>query len=405
MEVTPTTNMEAYDFFLRGNTYWYTKTSKEGNMKAASMYQRAVDLDPTFGMAYARLSIVHAVLYQESSWDPTPERRELARTTLDQALALIPDHPEVHFAQGIFYDWCLNDVDNAIKEFEISFGIQPSSGEVAQHMAKLYADKGNWNKAEFYFEKAYELEPDIIGNASWLAGYNFLNWNFKRSEELYRISIQLAPESASAYKWLARTRLYGNGDLTGSLEIIEDGILNTENPEDLISEKWYIQFAMGDYQAALKTVQTYYRDLSRSFYKSQVYYQMGDKANFILESDSAMAFLIPALEMESTAAMANDRLALLRALKGDFESAISTGRKAIELEPIEKYAVFGPLHILRLAEIYTLAGDDEQAIELLRGLLKPPSVVTSWSVKLDRYLSPLLDDPRLKPLLPTNPAI
>jgi len=374
-------------------------------MKAASMYQRAVDLDPTFGMAYARLSIVHAVLYQESSWDPTPERRELARTTLDQALALIPDHPEVHFAQGIFYDWCLNDVDNAIKEFEISFGIQPSSGEVAQHMAKLYADKGNWNKAEFYFEKAYELEPDIIGNASWLAGYNFLNWNFKRSEELYRISIQLAPESASAYKWLARTRLYGNGDLTGSLEIIEDGILNTENPEDLISEKWYIQFAMGDYQAALKTVQTYYRDLSRSFYKSQVYYQMGDKANFILESDSAMAFLIPALEMESTAAMANDRLALLRALKGDFESAISTGRKAIELEPIEKYAVFGPLHILRLAEIYTLAGDDEQAIELLRGLLKPPSVVTSWSVKLDRYLSPLLDDPRLKPLLPTNPAI
>ena len=86
LENIPTTNMEAYDYFLRGNTYWYTKTTKEGNLRAAAMYQKAVDLDPSFGLAYARLSIVHSVLYQaetgtqhqkEKLWQKTPLRRRV----------------------------------------------------------------------------------------------------------------------------------------------------------------------------------------------------------------------------------------------------------------------------------------------------------------------------------------
>ncbi|NQV51175.1 MAG: hypothetical protein HQ507_11790, partial [Candidatus Marinimicrobia bacterium] len=107
LENIPTTNMEAYDYFLRGNTYWYTKTTKEGNLRAAAMYQKAVDLDPSFGLAYARLSIVHSGLYQSRNWDPTPERKAMAENTLKKARALIPAQAESHFAQGVFNDWCL----------------------------------------------------------------------------------------------------------------------------------------------------------------------------------------------------------------------------------------------------------------------------------------------------------
>jgi hypothetical protein len=54
--------MEAYDYYLRGNQY------REGGMAASAkiaiqMYERAVELDPKFALAYAQLSKVHAEMY------------------------------------------------------------------------------------------------------------------------------------------------------------------------------------------------------------------------------------------------------------------------------------------------------------------------------------------------------
>ena len=48
-----TINLEAYDYYLRGNEYLQRGT-KEKNFKEASMwYLRAVELDPGFALAYA----------------------------------------------------------------------------------------------------------------------------------------------------------------------------------------------------------------------------------------------------------------------------------------------------------------------------------------------------------------
>ncbi len=76
IESAPTENMEAYDYYLKGKYYWDNYTDREGNMTAADMLDKAVELDPSFTLAYAWLAIVDFTLYSWGLWDPTPERLE-----------------------------------------------------------------------------------------------------------------------------------------------------------------------------------------------------------------------------------------------------------------------------------------------------------------------------------------
>ncbi|HCV42916.1 MAG TPA: hypothetical protein DGH68_05495, partial [Bacteroidetes bacterium] len=65
LETVPTNNAEAYDSYLRGNEYFYRGTAEEDFRMAEQMFQRAVDLDPTFAKAFAKLGFLHSNIYWE----------------------------------------------------------------------------------------------------------------------------------------------------------------------------------------------------------------------------------------------------------------------------------------------------------------------------------------------------
>ncbi len=98
----PTENMEAYDYFLRGNEYWHRSELENDFKIAIQMYERAVELDPKFALAYAQLSRAHAHMYWDY-YDRTEERLAMAKKAVDRALQLEPDSPEAHFALGHYY--------------------------------------------------------------------------------------------------------------------------------------------------------------------------------------------------------------------------------------------------------------------------------------------------------------
>ena len=60
LTVKPTDNLEAYDAYLRGLVFdARTAYSNAEQRKAIDAYERAVQLDPAFALAWARLSRVH----------------------------------------------------------------------------------------------------------------------------------------------------------------------------------------------------------------------------------------------------------------------------------------------------------------------------------------------------------
>jgi TolB-like protein len=63
LESRPTENMEAYDYYLRGNEYYHRSLLENDFRIAIRMYEKAVELDPTFALTYAQLSRAHVFMY------------------------------------------------------------------------------------------------------------------------------------------------------------------------------------------------------------------------------------------------------------------------------------------------------------------------------------------------------
>ncbi|GMR22936.1 MAG: hypothetical protein BMS9Abin37_1320 [Acidobacteriota bacterium] len=119
VEARPTDNLEAYDFYLRGNDYLHRALELESADEfhiAIEMYDKALKLDPAFALAFARQSMAHSWLYDVFK-DRTAARLASAKAAADRALELEPDLPEAHFALGSFYRAGQRDKERALEEF------------------------------------------------------------------------------------------------------------------------------------------------------------------------------------------------------------------------------------------------------------------------------------------------
>jgi len=90
----PTENALAYDFYLRGRSY----ARRENVDYALQMFERAVELDPNFALAYAAIAHQCGMIYEIREQSPKWIERGLA--ACDRATALAPDLPEVLVARA-----------------------------------------------------------------------------------------------------------------------------------------------------------------------------------------------------------------------------------------------------------------------------------------------------------------
>src|ERR1700674_4780388 len=81
-----TDNLEAYDYFLRGIEFSFNPT-KEANEKARQMFEKAIELDPKYSDAYARLGYVQ-VWDVVSQWSHDPHGLDRAIQLEQQRIAL-----------------------------------------------------------------------------------------------------------------------------------------------------------------------------------------------------------------------------------------------------------------------------------------------------------------------------
>jgi TolB-like protein/Tfp pilus assembly protein PilF len=109
-------NPEAYDDYLRGRFYW---TNRGDLHKSIDAYQKAVQKDPSYGLAYAGLASAYALLGQVPYDDMRPvDAKPKARDAAEHALQLDPQLGEAHSVLAnvaYSYDW---DFETAEREFQ-----------------------------------------------------------------------------------------------------------------------------------------------------------------------------------------------------------------------------------------------------------------------------------------------
>ena len=394
----PTDNLKAYDYFLKGKHYWYTYTSKAGNQKAVDMFTQATELDPDFALAYSWASIIHSALYSPVEWDHTEERKELAKSNLDQAIALDPDHPMVRFAKGYYQHACLYDINSALKELKIALKGEPNNGEIARVIGGIYSRLGDWKQAEEALLKAIELDP-LDFNITWKMGSFYQKQRqFQKADNYYSLAIQLNPERTHSYLGKALNYLDGHGDIDQARAILKEAELNVKDPEVLLFAQFWTEKYARDYSKALSYAKDYKELYSGSLILGEAYYYLGKEELAQVEFESMRIYYEGQVVKEPEYPTFHSMLGIVHAYLGLKEKAILEGKKMIDLPPVISHQ-FAQNIRRDLAIIYTLTDEHELAIDNLEYLLSIPSLTTKWMLRLDPVYDPLRENPRFQKLI------
>ena len=151
-----TDNTEAYDLYLKANSY-FTRPDKQNIIFARKLFERAVEVDPDFSRAWAKLASTYA--YEFLCSKPNPHARKEARRISKKALRLAPGIPEPHIARGIAYS-IYRDFRQADFEFAIAVDLEPCSFSAWFTWARSKTYEGDVRKAIEFYQKASEIRPE-----------------------------------------------------------------------------------------------------------------------------------------------------------------------------------------------------------------------------------------------------
>jgi serine/threonine-protein kinase len=87
-------------------------------------------------------------------------------------------------------------------------------------------------------------------------------------------------------------------------------------------------------------------------------------------------------------------LGVTDAALGNKEDAIRQGRRAVELIPVSKSAIEGPLMMQYLAVIYAWPGEKDLALEQLANAARIPGYLSYGQLRLHPHWDSLRGDPR-----------
>ena len=196
-----TTNIEAYEAYLRGRKL-YHKWTRQSVEFARQMFERALKMDPDFAAAWAGLANVHVDLFR---WGRNPRDLEDAQRASECALKLNPNSAEAHVSVGQAlaikrrYAEAAIAFDRAIKE-------DPTLFEAYYLYGRLLFESGEAEKAVKMFEKAQAARPDDFeSRVLWAQALTELGCRdeARRANEVEVESIEkhleLNPDEARAY--------------------------------------------------------------------------------------------------------------------------------------------------------------------------------------------------------------
>ncbi len=355
-------------------------------------------------MAWAEIARVRAVMYLDG-FDRTERSRAEARQAIDRALKLAPESPRVRFDLGLYYYWVDRDYERALQEFGRARRAHNDWADIRVAEAYVLRRGGRWDEALKDLDEAAELDPRGWGVAREQGVTCLYLRRYGEAESYLRKAIALAPDEHETYGFLAETYWGWTGDLPKAR-----GALQAMPPSD---EAWptywwfWQEVYEGNYQEALDrtlaspvdTIGAALTWVSKNILVARAYGLLGRapdaRAAFQRERDRLERLLRETPDDFSL----HSALGLCLAGAGQRDEAIREGRRAVELLPISKDAVYGQGPVSTLAEIYTMVGEYEEAVKNLDFLLSVPAEVTIAGILGDPTWAPLRNHPGFQELI------
>ena len=413
MAEKPTQNVEAYNSYLRGLSIERAQYNYWAYQRAADAYAQAVQFDPEFAQAWARLAVLRSFLYFNTI-DRRTNSAAAVQLAADRAMAIAPDAAESWIARGAYLYRVVRDFEESVSAYQEAEKRSPNNAYLLENLAYVQRRLGRWEDAEINFKKAIELDPRDVAMLSSVGAefYSYLR-RFDDARALLDRAVAIEPQSETAHS--------GKADILQKEDRLADAARElAQIPED----------STDDYVVNSRVQQALYE---RNFEKAIAVVErklQALKPDEPLDTFTQIALVELGFCQEWTGKHAEARQTFARALQSikptpdtvvgpEANGVPSTlalayaglGEKQKALEQaqqgVSEYhddAINQPGAMIVLAQIQALFGDREAAIAALPHLLDVPAGLTRANLKLDPFWDPLRQDPRFEKLSKGNEA-
>ncbi|MDQ3818047.1 MAG: tetratricopeptide repeat protein, partial [Acidobacteriota bacterium] len=199
-----TDNAEAYTLYLKG-LYHNSKWTGEGWRKAVEYFNRAIDADPSYALAYAGLASSYVKL---GLFGAAPQREAYpkAKAAALKALKMDETLPEAHAALGFVKmvdDW---DWQGTESEYKRAIELNPSYGDVHRLYGYHLIHMCRFDEAIREMQRAVELDPLSLEFMTSLGDAYYYARRFDEAADHLWKALEMDPNYGEAHVFLARAR-------------------------------------------------------------------------------------------------------------------------------------------------------------------------------------------------------
>ena len=158
MTKVATTNSEAYQLYLKGRYNWNLRTA-ESLKQSIDLFQRAIQADPKYALAYAGLADTYNVIPSYAAGVSAIESHPRAIAAARKALELDPSSSEAHASTGtaLAFDWKWAEAE---PEFRRAIELNPNSASAHYFYAFGYLlPQKRFDECLAEMQKALALDP------------------------------------------------------------------------------------------------------------------------------------------------------------------------------------------------------------------------------------------------------
>jgi len=204
-----TKNVEAHEAYLQGR-FFLNRHSKKETDQARTAFERAVELDPKFALAWAGLAQTHVWdcnYATEGGQKGFNEHLAAARNAVERAIAIEPDLPDALYPKAMIetnfdYNW-----KGAAETLRKALALAPQDPALLMEAGNLAQARGELTQGLDLFRRAVASDPVNAQARAFLASSLSGSGHQEEARAEYAREIELNPSAPNSYAGMGTTYL------------------------------------------------------------------------------------------------------------------------------------------------------------------------------------------------------